>query len=430
MKAAGYSTRTGRPEAVLFGLADHGDQSAAAEVLSELGLLADTGNFNVIGHVVQHRKHPDPHTYVGSGKLEELAEVAAQTKAEVVICDESLSPTQGKNIEQAVKVAVLDRSELILHIFGIHARTPQAKLQVELARLQYQLPRLKRMWTHLERQRGGIGVRGGAGEKQIDVDRTALRQQLTSIQRRLGEIQVRKSRQIRTRANLFTIALVGYTNAGKSTLMNCLTSAGTLAEDRLFSTLDTLTRPWRMSGGRSVLLSDTVGFIRNLPHQLVASFHATLEEALEADLLLVLVDASSPESIEQLETVEVVLEQLGATSLPRIYVLNKTDALEDRSQLAGLLLRRPKAVCVSAKTGAGIEDLEQMILEHLRGVERRVQIHIPHSRAALQAHVRHGITVLAESYDDSGCTMDCLISPRLLDELVGKGATVRDPAPD
>jgi GTP-binding protein HflX len=422
-----HSTAEAPKEAILFGIAPHGDQRSAPEILDELQLLAETGNFVVAGSVAQHRRTPDPHTYLGRGKLEELAEIIERSKAHVAICDASLSPTQGRALEQALKVPVLDRSELILHIFGIHARTPQAKLQVELASLQYQLPRLKRMWTHLERQRGGIGLRGGAGEKQIDVDRSELRNRIAQINRDIKRMAERKSREIRARADQFTIALVGYTNAGKSTLMNRLTGANVLAENRLFSTLDTRTRPWRLAGGRTVLLSDTVGFIRNLPHQLVASFHATLEEALNADLLFVLVDASSPQAQEQLQTVAEVLDMLGATSLPQVTVLNKIDALQDRAGLATLLNHDGRAVPISAATGEGIEHLESRLQEILASSERRVEILVPHAAGALHAEIRRNTTVLSEFFTAEGCLMECLVSGQLLGRLLAKGATLRDP---
>jgi GTP-binding protein HflX len=376
--------------------------------------------------VVQHRRKPDPHTYLGTGKVHELAELVEQTGAGVVICDEPLSPGQARNIEQIVKVPVLDRSELIIHIFAMHASSPQARLQVELARLQYELPRLKRMWTHLERQRGGIGVRGGAGEKQIDVDRGLLRSRIAQIKKEIEDIGQRRAREVRNRGDQYTAALVGYTNAGKSTLMNRITDAGVLAEDRLFSTLDTRTRPWRLAGGRTVLLSDTVGFIRNLPHQLVASFHATLEEALNADLLLHVVDSTAADAREQMRVVVDVLGQLGAASIPRITVLNKIDALGDRGELAPLLVHEPHAVAVSALTGQGLDALEAMLQDHLARSERRIEILVPHRAAALHAEIRRSTTVLAESYTEEGCLMQCLISPSLLDRLLSKGAILPD----
>lgn len=414
-------------EAILFGLVPMGDPRTAAEALHELQLLAETAEFVVAGCMVQHRRHADPHSYLGSGKLEELAEVVKLAHSSAVICDDSLTPNQGKAIEEAVGVPVIDRSELILQIFGMHARTPQAKLQVELAALQYEMPRLRRKWTHLERQRGGIGVRGGAGEKQIDVDRNLLKTRIAAIKRELEKIEEHKIREVRARPDLFTVALVGYTNAGKSSLMNRLTDAGVLAENRLFSTLDTRTRPWRLPGGRTVLLTDTVGFLRKLPHQLVASFHATLEEALHADLLLVLVDGSSPEAQEQLRTVDEVLETLGAQDLARITVLNKLDLVADRANLTPLYQMDPKAVPVSVLTGDGMSDLFAAIVSHLATVEQRVELLLPHAAGALHGEIRAKATVLSEFYTEDGCMMTIQASPALLGRLMAGGARLAEP---
>jgi GTP-binding protein HflX len=411
-------------DAILFGIVPHGEQRPAPEALRELALLADTGNFNVVGFVLQHRRSADPSSYFGAGKVQELAEIAHRARVTVLICNDSLSPTQGKHLEKSLRLPILDRSELILHIFDTHARTPQAKLQVELARLNYQLPRLKRMWTHLERQRGGIGMRAGAGEKQIDVDRSALRGRIAHLTRRLAEVGERKTREIRARTEQFSIAIVGYTNAGKSTIMNRLTGAGVLAEDRLFSTLDTRTRPWRLQGGRTVLVSDTVGFIQNLPHQLVASFHATLEEALNADLLFLAVDASSPDSLRELEVVDAVLEQLNSASIPRLVLLNKIDLLEDHSQLAPLLLREPKAIPMSARTGAGVDQLELRLQEHLATHENKVTILLPHSAGRLLSEIRSCTTVLSEFYTEEGSLIECVATPLILGRLLAKGASV------
>jgi GTP-binding protein HflX len=423
-------TRQGHAtEAILFGLVPMGDPRTAAEALHELQLLAETAEFVVAGCMVQHRRHADPHSYLGSGKLEELAEVVKLAHSSAVICDDSLTPNQGKAIETAVGVPCIDRSELILQIFGMHARTPQAKLQVELAALQYEMPRLRRKWTHLERQRGGIGVRGGAGEKQIDVDRNLLKTRIAAIKRELEKIEEHKVREVRARPDLFTVALVGYTNAGKSSLMNRLTDAGVLAENRLFSTLDTRTRPWRLPGGRTVLLTDTVGFLRKLPHQLVASFHATLEEALHADLLLVLVDGSSPEAAEQLRTVDEVLETLGSQNLPRITVLNKLDLVADRASLTPLYQMDPKAVAVSVLTGDGMSDLFAAIVSHLATVEQRVDLLLPHSAGALHGEVRAKATVLSEFYTEEGCMMTIQASPALLGRLMAGGARRAEPKP-
>lgn len=416
-------TRQGHgTEAILFGIAETGDPRTAAEVLGELQQLAETADFVPAGCMVQHRRTPDPTTYLGSGKLQELADVVKLAHSGCVICDDSLTPNQARNIEQAIGVPVMDRSELILQIFGMHARTPQARLQVELAALQYELPRLRRRWTHLERQRGGIGVRGGAGEKQIDVDRNLVRTRIASVNRDLKRIESHKEREVQARPDLFTVALVGYTNAGKSTLMNRLTDADVIAENKLFSTLDTRTRPWRLPGGRTVLLTDTVGFLRKLPHQLVASFHATLAEALYADLLLVLVDGSSPEAREQLETVQDVLETLEASQLPRLTVLNKLDLVEDRASFAPLWQIDPRAIPVSVQSGEGLPDLFQAIQEHLSRVENRVELLLPHTAGALHAEIRARATVLSEFYTEDGCLMEIQASAAVLGRLMAGGA--------
>ena len=421
------TTRQGHAtEAILFGLVPMGDPRTAAEALHELQQLAQTADFVAAGCMVQHRRHADPHSYFGSGKLEELAEVVRLAHSGAVICDDSLTPNQAKNIETLLNVPVIDRSEVILQIFGMHARTPQARLQVELAALQYEMPRLRRRWTHLERQRGGIGVRGGAGEKQIDVDRNLLRTRIAAVTKELERIEQHKVREVAARPDLFTIALVGYTNAGKSSLLNRLTDAGVLAENRLFSTLDTRTRPWRLPGGRTVLLTDTVGFIRKLPHQLVASFHATLEEALHANLLLVLVDGSSPEAAEQLHTVDEVLEMLGASGLPRVTVLNKLDLVGDRANLAPLWQAEPRAVAVSVQTGDGMPELMAAIQDHLASVENRVEILLPHSAGSLHGEVRAKATVLSEFYTEEGCLMEIQVSPALLGRLLAEGARVAE----
>jgi GTP-binding protein HflX len=284
------------------------------------------------------------------------------------------------------------------------------------------LPRLKRLWTHLERQRGGIGVRGGAGEKQIDVDRSDLRTRIAQVARKLEDVEARKTREIRQRPERFTVAIVGYTNAGKSTLMNRLTDAGVLAENRLFSTLDTRTKPWRLRGGRVVLVSDTVGFIDNLPHQLVASFHATLEEALNADLLFVVCDASSPTCVQELATVDQVLAQLEAEAIPRIVVVNKIDAIADTTDLAPLRARHQDAVMISAKTGAGLPELEDRLQQHLASFEQHVQILVPHTAGHLVAELRSNATVVSEFYTEQGCLLELVVNALVLGRLLARGA--------
>ncbi|MGD9649002.1 MAG: GTPase HflX, partial [Pirellulales bacterium] len=269
------------------------DRRASDDPLEELGGLATTAGARVLGQLVQRREVPDKTTYLGKGKVDELKQHVEALDADVVLFDNDLSPAQTRNLERGLGVKVLDRTELILDIFAGRARTHEARLAVELAQLQYALPRLKRMWTHLSRLKMGIGMRG-PGEKQLEVDRRLVEKRIHDLKDELNEIQRRRQRQVEARYDRMTVSLVGYTNAGKSTLMNAMTGAGVLAEDKLFATLDTRTRRWMLPGWGPVLLSDTVGFIRDLPHHLIASFKATLEEARQANLLLHVADASNP----------------------------------------------------------------------------------------------------------------------------------------
>ncbi|MEE3220519.1 MAG: GTPase HflX, partial [Planctomycetota bacterium] len=286
------------------------DRSGYKDPLEELEGLAQTVGARVVGRLTQRREIPDKATYVGKGKLDELGQLVVASGADVVIFDNDLAPGQTRNLEQALDVKVLDRTELILDIFANRAQTHEARLAVELAQLEYSLPRLKRMWTHLERIEGGIGMRG-PGEKQLEVDRRLVERRIRDLKRDLTAIQQRKERTVAARRDFKTVSLVGYTNAGKSTLMNAMTDAEVLVQDKLFATLDTRTRRWQLPGWGPVLLSDTVGFIRNLPHTLIASFKATLEESRQANLLLHVADASNPEALDQISSVYSVLEEIG-----------------------------------------------------------------------------------------------------------------------
>ncbi len=303
-----------------------------------------------------------------------------ETGADCAIADCDLSPGQVRNLEKVLEKKVVDRTEIILDIFARHARTPQAKLQVEVAQLEYALPRLRGMWTHF----GGVGLRG-PGETQLETDKRMARARIVFLKRELDEIRHRKEREVATR-DAFTVAIVGYTNAGKSTLMNALTGAGVYVADQLFATLDTRTRPWKVAPRRMVLLSDTVGFISNLPHRLVESFHATLEEVLTADLLLHVVDASLPDPLVQVEAVRAVLEQIGASNKVEITALNKVDRVQDRALLAFLERRLPKPVQVSARTGEGIERLQAMVAEHAMRHDGLYEVRV---------NVREGATLAA-----------------------------------
>ena len=335
-----------------------------AEPLAELRGLVTTAGARVLGNVVQRREKPDLATYVGKGKVQELGQVVDDHDADVIIFDNELQPAQVKNLEEQTNTKVVDRTELILDIFATRAQTLQARLQVELAQLEYLRPRLKRMWTHLERHGGGIGTRG-PGEQQLETDRRLLDRRIRDLKAQLVSIQHRKRREVKARSNEFRVSLVGYTNAGKSTLMNRLTDADVMVADKLFATLDTRTRRWNIPGWGKVLLSDTVGFIRNLPHDLVASFRATLEEATHADLLLHVVDAANPAARDQITAVNLVLEEIGARQTRSILVLNQMDRVQDPTTLTVLERLHPNTVAVSARRGSGIDALTQAVTEIL-----------------------------------------------------------------
>ncbi len=350
-----------KERAVLVGVALNGIADLEEE-LEELAALADTAGAVVVGCLTQNRREIDPTYFVGRGKAEELARFCAEKGADLVIFNHDLTPAQVRNLEQLLHVRVVDRTELILDIFAKRARTKQAMLQVELAQLQYQLPRLRRMWQHLSRLGGGIGTRG-PGETQLEVDQRRAKKRIADLQRQLRDIQRQTSVRVQARKerDLFTIALVGYTNVGKSTLMNALTQANVFVEDRLFATLDATTRVLYLPDGHKVLLTDTIGFIRRLPPHLIASFHATLEEVRTADLLLHVVDASHPAMDEHILVVEKTLQEIGAGDKPTILVLNKVDKLASELERQSLLRRYPDAVFTSALTGEGLNDLLQRI---------------------------------------------------------------------
>ncbi len=340
--------RSGRRErAILVGVLLPHSEKTPDDPLEELRGLAKTAGLEVVGSLLQKRQQIDIATYIGSGKVEELKAIVEAQEADVVVFDNDLGPAQTRNLEKSLEVKVVDRTEMILDIFATHAQTHEAHLQVELAQLEYAMPRLKRMWTHLSRYKGGIGVRG-PGEKQLEEDRRLVAHRIQELKAKLAKIQARKEREVASRDDVPTVSLVGYTNAGKSTLMNALTEAGVLVEDKLFATLDTRTRRWRFRGGGQSLLSDTVGFIRDLPHALVASFKATLEEARQADLLLHVVDASSPEAESQIRAVKAVLAELGLEDHPTLLVLNKSDKVPDRSFLDVLKAHHAESVSISA----------------------------------------------------------------------------------
>ncbi len=359
------------------------------EDLAELEELLRTAGVATVGRLVQHREAPHPNTYLGPGKLEELKEAIKAADANVVACDDELSPRQGRNLEETLGVPVIDRTAIILDIFAGHAHSAEGKLQVELAQLEYNLARMRGLWTHLERLGAGAGGAAGGpgigtrgpGETQIETDRRLARDRIAALKRRLERVKGARKvmRAERDRAQLPTVALVGYTNAGKSTLLNALTGADVGVRDRLFHTLDPTTRGWKL-GGRDYLLTDTVGFIRKLPHQLVDAFGATLEETRLADLLLHVVDASAPEEdlSEMLRAVESVLAELGADDRPRLLVLNKADMLDDEGR-DDVRLRHPDGILVSGMTGEGLEALGERIEDEFDRSLRDIALLLPYS---------------------------------------------------
>jgi len=399
-------------------------RSADGEALEELRGLALSAGAVVVGTLVQRLDRPVPGTYIGSGKLQELVQLVRQSGADVVIFDNDLTPAQTRNLELATGVKVLDRTELILDIFATRARTVEARLQVELAQLEYSLPRLRHMWKHLSRIKGGIGMRG-PGETQLEEDRRLAAARIRDLKRRLHGILARRQRQVLERQDEFTVSLVGYTNAGKSTLMRALTGADVPVADQLFSTLDTRTRQWRLGGGVKVLLSDTVGFIRHLPHHLVASFRATLEEARQARLLLHVVDASSPRMEEQIASVNEVLADIGCDRKAILLVLNKVDRLSDPLTWQLLHHRYPQAILVSARTGFGLEELREAVRNRLAHEMLEAEIEAPASNGRVLAWLhRHGEVHRQEILDDR-IRIWCHLPAHALQQLTDPGIVIR-----
>jgi GTP-binding protein HflX len=389
--------------AILPGQRDHDD-------LKELTALAESAGAIVVDRFQQKLHKINPALYIGKGKAEQLAERVKRYNADLVIFDNDLLPRQVKELEEVIGAKVIDRSELILDIFATGAKTTQAKLQVELAQLEYTYPRLARMWSHLDTLAGaggataagavgGIGTRG-PGEMQLEIDRRLVSKRIIELKRELVDIDKRKVREIDSRKGLFKICIVGYTNVGKSTLLNALTDADAYVEDRLFATLDTRTRKWQLEGGAEVLLSDTVGFIRNLPHQLVESFKATLEEAITADLLLHIVDVSSPEALKQIESVKGVLAEIGCGDKQILLILNKVDVVSGINTLEMLQTLFNDAICISAKTGYGLDKLHQAVLEKYKGGELHIRLVTSPANGKIQSFLRAYGTITEEKYLD------------------------------
>lgn len=392
------------------------DSPVDLDPLGELQGLAETAGAIVVAGLLQNREKPDAATYMGKGKVAELKELVDFHAADVIIFDNDLSPGQTRNLEVELDVKVIDRTELILDIFATHAQTYESRLAVELAQLEYALPRLKRMWTHLSRLKMGVGMRG-PGEKQLETDRRLVEKRITDLKRELEKVEKRKERQVKSRGSTMTVSLVGYTNAGKSTLMNALTDSEVLAQDKLFATLDTRTRRWHLPKWGPVLLSDTVGFIRDLPHSLIASFKATLEETRQADLLVHVADASNPKVIEQIASVYDVLKEIGIEEKDTLLVLNKADQVEDFSTLSGLKNRYVNAVCISAKTGEGFEELHRVVSDALSRSFRDVDIRMSHGEGKILAFLAAHGEVVSTRYSDEHVAVHCRLPQKYLGRI-------------
>jgi GTPase len=395
-----------REKIVLVGvITPESDQDTVEESMDELALLVDTAGADVVARSIQRRDAPDPATFIGKGKAEEIRDLSYQVDSDTVVFDEELSPAQQRNLEKIFGRTAIDRTAVILDIFAQNARTVEGKAQVELALLRYRLPRLRGRGSSLSQQAGGIGTRG-PGETQLEVDRRRLMRRITHLEHELKNVAKSRitQRKARQRGRNFAVSLVGYTNAGKSTLLNAITQAGTLTENRLFSTLDPITRRAELPGGERVLFSDTVGFVRKLPHQLVEAFRSTLDEVNDADLLVHVVDASASDPQAQIDAVHAVLSEIETNELPELMVFNKTDRLNSDSQreLTQLMQRYPGSVDVSGLTGRGIENLILTIGSRLRSLQRVVELAVPFDRGDVLAFVHREGEVLVESETDTG----------------------------
>ena len=379
-------SKENKEKAILIGLILNGEKRhEIIEQLNELKRLTFTAGGLPLDTIIQNRNKPDPATFIGKGKLNIIKNQASELKCKLIIFNNEISPSQLKNIQKYIddKIKVIDRTGLILDIFTKNAKTKESKTQVELAQLEYLLPRLTRQWTHLERQMGGVGTRAGAGETQIEVDRRLIRDKISKLKFQLSKIQKQRITQNKSRSNIYKIALVGYTNAGKSSLMNQLTNSNVLVKDKLFATLDTTTRKFELTSGLNVLISDTVGFIRNIPHNLIASFRSTLSEVNNVDMLLKVFDISSSNINDHIETVNNVLASLEVKNKKTIFILNKIDLIENKETLNGLKIKFKDAVFISTKEEIGINILIESIVNIVSSDHIRETIFVPYNKTKI-----------------------------------------------
>jgi GTP-binding protein HflX len=390
-------------KALLVGVIQPGmTESLIHEHLDELELLAETAGAKIAGRITQRVSKINPATFIGKGKAEELLNQAKELDVKLIVFDDELSPGQMKNYHKiSDNVKVLDRSGLILDIFHKHAKTKEARTQVDLAYMEYLLPRLTRQWTHLERQMGGIGTRAGMGETQIEIDRRLIRTRISKLKKELIRIEKERDTQSYRRQSEFRVSLVGYTNAGKSTLFKALTGSDVYIQDQLFATLDTTVRQLQIDESHQILLSDTVGFIRKLPHNLVASFKSTLKEVLEADLILVMLDISSSQVEDHIQTIENVLKDMGAQEIPKIIVLNKVDLISDRNMIEKRQREFPNSVTVSAQQHLRLSELRSRIIAKMEENFQTIDLEFSYDQGKTIAHAQEGVEVLKREYEET-----------------------------
>jgi GTPase len=403
--------RSTKQKAILIGIEFSGNGSSQLRNnFKELTGLAKTAHYNIVSSVSQKLTRINPKSFIGKGKVEEVAQLALQLSADIIIFDENLSPAQNRNLENIFKCRVIDRSWLILEIFGNHARTREAKTQVELASLKYALPRLTKMWGHLSRQRGGIGMKD-VGETQIQLDRRLIRDRITKLNRQLKQIDLEKKTQRKNRSTIYKVALVGYTNAGKSTLMNQLTGADALVENKLFATLDPTIRKIKKNFPYPVLLSDTVGLIDKLPHDLIASFKSTLDEVRDADLLLKMVDISDSNAKRQIQTTNNVITELGVEDTDSLLILNKIDNISDHEVLRGEHQRYPDAIFVSSKNGTGVDLLQNAIIRCYEKKLDSYEMNINYKQVKLIQQIKKFAIIVQTDYKDTFIRLNLKLPP-------------------